>query len=329
MKQLNSFKWRFFNLKTDAFENSALRLFKIQAKENEIYRRYLSALGVEPEKINKVQDIPFLPIRFFKEHEIKTGNFKADIIFQSSGTTGTVTSRHFIESVAFYNDVTENIVRRFYGDLRQYCIIGLLPSYLERRNASLVHMVRHFIDLSGSEESGFYLDDFDALAIKLKGLLEAGKKVWLIGVTFALLEFSLGHGMSLENAVLVETGGMKGRGRELIRPELHKLLRLRFPGVKIHSEYGMTELHSQAYMQDDEWFVPPPWMSVYIRDINDPFNYLEAGKHGAINVIDLANIYSCAFIETQDVGIRDQSRKFKVLGRLDNTEQRGCNLMLF
>ncbi len=328
MDQLNILKSLIFNLRTEAFEDLALRLFRIQAKENNIYRKYLSALGIMPDKIDRVRDIPFLPIRFFKEHEIKTGVFKENIVFQSSGTTGVRTSKHFIESIDFYNTVTEKIFANFYGNIRSYCIIGLLPSYLERSNASLVHMVRHFVDLSGSVDSGFYLDEFDALEMKLKSLQRTGQKVWLIGVTFALLEFSLRHGMPFDNVVLIETGGMKGRGRELTRQELHKLLQLRLPGVKIHSEYGMTELHSQAYMRDGEWFEPPPWMRVYIRDINDPFACVQPGKHGAVNIIDLANVYSCAFIETQDLGVKGEGDRFKVLGRMDNTEQRGCNLLL-
>ena len=329
MKRLNSFKSEIINSGNGNFEKLALNLFRIQAKENKIYRRYLSALGVRAEKIDRIRDIPFLPIRFFKEHRVTTGDFREEAVFRSSGTGGYGTSRHYIESLSYYESVTEKIFERFYGDPAQYCMIGLLPSYLERKDSSLVHMVRHYIRLSRSSSSGFYLDDFEGLAKKLKDLRMSGRKVWLIGVTFALLEFSLRHGMAFDDMVLVETGGMKGRGRELIREELHRLLKFRMPGASVHSEYGMTELHSQAYMRDGEWFEAPPWMRVFIRDINDPFSYVTPGKNGAINIIDLANLYSCAFIETQDVGVANSAGRFKVLGRLDNTEQRGCNLMLF
>lgn len=329
MKLINSFKSNIFNLKPKEFDSLALRLFRVQAKENDIYRRYLSALGVVPERVKCVEDIPFLPIRFFKEHKVITGNFQEEAVFRSSGTTDLHTSNHYIESLGYYKQVTEQIFKDFYGDIRQYCIIGLLPSYLERKNASLVHMVQHYISLSSSPDSGFYLNDYESLARKLKKLHKKGQKVWLVGVTFALLEFAERYGMPLDNTILVETGGMKGRGRELTRPELHELLKNKFPGVKIHSEYGMTELHSQAYMQKNEWFQAPEWMKVYIRDINDPFAVMPHGKSGPINIIDLANVYSCAFIETQDLGVLDNEGRFRVLGRMDNTEQRGCNLMLY
>lgn len=311
------------------FDHFALSLFRIQAEANPLYKRYISALGVLPEEVKTVEAIPFLPIRFFKEHVVKTNNFCEEAVFRSSGTGGIQNSNHFIESLAYYHRVTEWIFRKFYGELNKYCIMGLLPSYLERKDASLVHMIQHYINRSRSQNSGFYLDDHEALAKKLIKMRRNGKKVWLIGVTFALLEFSLHHGMPLDHVIMIETGGMKGRGRELIRPELHKLLKQRLPGVKIHSEYGMTELHSQAYMQDGEWFKTPPWMSVYIRDINDPFAYVPYGKNGVINIIDLANVYSCAFLETQDVGVADRTGGFKVMGRIDNTELRGCNLMVY
>ncbi len=329
MKLKNSFKSDIFNITQETFDVLALRLFRVQAKENEIYRRYLSALNFMPESVNNVDDIPFLPIRFFKDHIVKTGIFQEEAIFRSSGTTGIRTSCHYIESLDYYKQVTEHVFKYFYGDIRQYVIIGLLPSYLDRKDASLVHMVQHYINLSKSQDSGFYLNDYEALVRKLKELNQTGKKVWLIGVTFALLEFAERYRVPLENTIIVETGGMKGRGRELTRPELHKRLKNQFSGVIIHSEYGMTELHSQAYMQKNRWFQAPGWMKVYIRDINDPFAVLPDGKNGAINIIDLANVNSCAFIETQDIGVRDSAGRFQVLGRMDNTEQRGCNLMLY
>jgi len=329
VKLKNSFKSDIFNIRSESFDDFALRLFRVQTKENEIYRRYLSALDIVPESVNSIEDIPFLPIRFFKDHRVKTGSFQEEAVFRSSGTTGLLTSCHYIESLEYYKQVTEQIFRIFYGDIRQYNIIGLLPSYLERKDASLIHMAQHYINLSKSKDSGFYLNDYEGLARKLKNLRQKGQKVWLVGVTFALLEFAKQYSMPLDNTIIVETGGMKGRGRELTRQELHELLKSRFPGVIIHSEYGMTELHSQAYMQNNSWFQAPEWMKVYIRDTNDPFAVLPHGKNGAINIIDLANVYSCAFIETQDSGVRDNEGRFRVLGRLDNTEQRGCNLMLY
>jgi hypothetical protein len=328
VNSLNSFKSHFFKFSEKNFDDWALQLFRIQARENSVYRNYLDLIHVHPDDVKDIWSIPFMPIGFFKQHQVKSGEFKSQKIFESSGTTGNVTSKHHVEDIQFYEKVTEAAFNRFYGPLRGYHIIGLLPSYLERENASLVHMVSHFIKKSGSAYSGFYLRDYDRLHATLRDIETADRKTIIIGVTFALMELAEFKTADLGKVIIMETGGMKGNRPEITREEVHNFLTERLFAKKIHAEYGMTELHSQAYSSENGWFYPPPWMKVMIRDINDPFAYRHAKNSGGVNIIDLANIYSCAFIESQDIGLLSDSGGFRILGRLDNSDVRGCNLML-
>lgn len=326
MQSINSFKSKIFQVNNQTFERDALELFHFQYNNNKIYHEYLDHLSVNPDDVNSVSKIPFLPIRFFKSHVVKTGDFLHQQIFESSGTTG-VTSKHYIEDLEFYNKISTWIFSYFFGELHNSTVIGLLPSYLERGNSSLVHMVNHFILESKNTESGFYLNNLEDLVAMLKSVSSELQPIYLFGVTFALLDLAERYALSFENLTVLETGGMKGRGKELIREELHLMLKGSFETDKIYSEYGMTELLSQAYMKKDGLFFTPPWMKIQIREIHDPFCIANDGKSGIIKVIDLANIHSCAFIETEDLGILEGSG-FRVLGRLDNSDLRGCNLLL-
>jgi hypothetical protein len=328
MIQLNSFKSDLFNTNDANFEKRSLELFNYQASKNDIYSDYLGRLGVKIEEIKALHQIPFMPISFFKNFKIECDQGKAEKVFESSGTSGESSSKHYIKDLKFYHEVSQRAFKLFYGDLSNYHILGFLPSYLERNNASLVEMVRHFIELSGSEYSGFYLNEYERLSERLVELQASEKEVLLIGVTFALLDFEMVEVMDLPKLIVMETGGMKGRGKERTRNEVHSILSGKFNIKNIHSEYGMTELHSQAYSRGNGWFKTPPWMKIVIRDINDPFENMGHGRTGGINIIDLANVDSCAFIETQDLGVMDQKGQFKVLGRMDNSDVRGCNLML-
>jgi hypothetical protein len=277
--------------------------------------------------VSTISKIPFLPIQFFKYHKIITGSFTPQHVFESSGTTIGSTSKHYIEDLDFYVKISTHIFKSFFGQLDDAIIIGLLPSYLERNNSSLVYMVNQFMNMSKNHNSGFYLDNIDLLAEKLKTLSNETSQIFLFGVTFALLELANMYDFDMKNLNILETGGMKGRGKELIREELHKKLKYSFQRSNVYSEYGMTELLSQAYLQKDGFFHSPPWMQVRIREIHDPFCYTKDGQIGVINVIDLANAHSCAFIETEDLGWQND-HGFKVSGRLDNSDVRGCNLLL-
>lgn len=327
MQSINSFQNKLFHINNQNFDEAAIELFNFQYQNNQIYKAFVKQLGIDPNRVLNVSQIPFLPISFFKSHKVATGEFPSMEIFESSGTTQLNTSKHFIKDIQFYYEVSSKIFSDFFGNIPGSVIIGLLPSYLERKNSSLVSMVNHFIEISNQNKSGFYLDNFDALRDSLQALKKSGRPVYLFGVTFALLDLAQKHEVNLDNLTVLETGGMKGRGREMIRQELHSELKRAFKFSKISSEYGMTELLSQAYMTSEGYFKTPPWMQVKIRDINDPFSYVKDGKSGAINVIDLANIHSCAFIETQDLGVMSD-KGFNVLGRLDNSDMRGCNLLV-
>ncbi len=328
MNSLNSFKSLFFKSGDIQFDDWALKLFKVQARENTVYNKYLQLIGADVEGINDVGSIPFIPIGFFKNHAVKSSNFNAVRIFESSGTTGSTTSKHHVQDLQFYEKVSEGGFNRFYGQLQEYNIIGLLPSYLERDNASLVYMVRHFIKKSNSPFSGFYLRDYDRLLSSLQSMAKDHRKTIIIGVTFALMELAEFQAVDLSNSIVMETGGMKGNRPEVTREEVHFFLKKRFSVNKIHSEYGMTELHSQAYSAENGWFYTPPWMKIMVRDVYDPFEYVAAGNSGGINIIDLANIFSCAFIETSDLGMVNDAGGFRIVGRIDNSDVRGCNLML-
>lgn len=326
MQSSNSFKTNIFHINNQNFDNHALELFNYQFDNNKTYRDYVKHLNVRPEEVSEVSEIPFLPIQFFKKYKIMTGSFRAQHVFESSGTTG-ARSRHYVDDLDFYKNVSHKIFESFFGDLKGAAVIGLLPSYLERGNSSLVYMVDHFVNESGNKHSGFYLDNQEMLLEKLKNLSNQKSPVFLFGVTFALLELANRYQFDFENLYILETGGMKGRGKELIREELHSKLKKAFNTSNIYSEYGMTELLSQAYLQNDGFFHTPPWMKILVRQIHDPFDGAGNGQVGILKIIDLANVHSCAFIETEDLGLVD-TNKFKVVGRLDNTDLRGCNLLL-
>lgn len=309
------------------FEDIALQLFHFQAQNNQVYHQYLHYLNCKTDQIRSLVEIPFLPIGFFKSHIVKTDFWQPEITFTSSGTTGMVSSRHEVLDLSFYLNLSEHIFTQFYGPPSDYHFLALLPSYLERKGSSLIAMMDHLIKQSKSEHSGFYLHNYEELVDKLLVLSGSEHKVILWGVSFALLDLAEAYQLDLSNCIVIETGGMKGRRKEWIREELHKYLGNRFNLPVIQSEYGMTELMSQAYSRGNGYYQCPPWMKVTVRDINDPFSNVN-GKTGAIKVVDLANFHSCAFIETQDLGQIDQKGNFEVLGRLDNSDVRGCNLLV-
>jgi len=354
---------KIFNVNEGNFIDLALEIFQFQYQHNSIYRTYVDMLKFNPREINDLPGIPFLPIRFFKTHHVKTTDFDPAHEFQSSGTTQTINSRHFIKDIELYRQSFTKAFELFYGPVEDWCIIGLLPSYLERkpaspagRNSSLVFMVSELIRMGGNEHSGFYLYEYQKLHDTLKLLEEKKQKTLLIGVTFALLDFAEEYSLPLKYTTIMETGGMKGRREEMIRRELHELLRKKFKIDVIHSEYGMTELLSQAYSKGNGIFYCPPWMKVLVRDEEDPLSVQssesvvqshESGidsrlptpgsrltthdsrftTKGILNIIDLANIYSCSFIATDDAGKLYADGSFEVVGRIDNSDIRGCSLL--
>jgi len=305
----------------------ALELCAFQYAHNPLYRQYCDALGVDPAGLTDLAAIPFLPIGFFKSQAVKTTDFVPEAVFTSSGTTGMVTSRHEIKDLALYRASFRAAFQRFYGNSTDWCVLGLLPSYLERSNSSLVVMVDDLIRESAHPDSGFYLYDHAALYAVLQRLEAQGQKTLLIGVTFALLDFAEQYSLSLRHTVLMETGGMKGRRRELTRPELHAFLCDRLGLNVIHAEYGMTELLSQAYSAGDGIFACPPWMQVLVRMEDDPLDVRTEGE-GILNIIDLANRWSCGFLATDDVGRVYPDGRFEVAGRVDNSDMRGCSLLV-
>ncbi len=310
------------------FENLALQAFNYQFDHIEIYQSYCRLRGIDPAKINTIEQIPFLPVEFFKNHRIIPERLGSQLIFTSSGTTGTINSRHYVASREVYHASLLKGFQHFYGNPSQYCFLALLPSYLERKESSLVYMVRRLMDLGGHKDNGFYLNNLEELAEKLIALEQQGQKTMLIGVSFALLDLAEKFAMPLRNVILMETGGMKGRRKEITRAELHSILTTAFSLKEIHSEYGMTELLSQGYSSGEGIYSSPSWMKILTRDIYDPFRFVETGKAGGINVIDLANIYSCSFIETKDIGILHQDGTFEISGRFDYSDTRGCNLLI-
>lgn len=309
------------------FEHKALEVFQFQAENNPVYRDFIKNLRIHPKKVNSIADIPFLPISFFKSHEILTGKQLAQIYFTSSGTTGSTTSRHPVAGVSVYEQSFRTGFETFYGPISDYTLLALLPNYSEREGSSLIYMMDDLMQ-QAQPDSGYYLYNHQELAQKLQQLKLTGKKVILIGVTYALLDFIENHQIQYPELIVMETGGMKGKRREMVREELHEILCKGFGVSDIHSEYGMTELLSQAYSKGKGIFDCPPWMGVYIRDTNDPFQILEADRTGGINIIDLANIHSCSFIATQDLGRKNTDGSFEVLGRFDHSDIRGCNLMV-
>ena len=317
-----------FNITTATdFLHIALQVFQYQYANNKVYRTFCKHLNVQPSEVTTLKDIPFLPIQFFKSEAVRSNEAHVETIFTSSGTTGQQTSKHYVTDLSLYEQSFMTTFTQFYGKPEDYCILALLPSYLEREGSSLIYMVDHLIKASGHADSGFYLNDLDRLAQTLKRLDNQGQKVLLIGVSFALLDLVERYQFNLKHTTVMETGGMKGRRKELIREELHALLQDGFGVSQIHSEYGMTELLSQAYSTGHGVFKCPPHMQLLIRDSEDALSYLPQGKTGGINVIDLANIDSCSFIATQDLGRQVHTNTFEILGRFDHSDIRGCNLM--
>ena len=361
MQQSQILKQKVLKLQAQNFDDLALEIFRFQAQQNLVYQKYLQLLDVKTDNVKKIEQIPFLPIEFFKTQTVFSGNNTTKTIFESSGTTGQNTSRHHVADPDFYLEIAEQIFEKIYGNLADFQILALLPSYLERNNSSLVYMVEHFIKKSNNPNSGFFLNDYK----KLAKVLEDGKenqlsmtnsdsstsKTLLIGVTFGLLDFAesgidLSFLRERNDLIVMETGGMKGRRKELLREEVHEILTEAFYVDSIHSEYGMTELLSQGYSSGDGIFDLPVSMKILFRDVNDPFSYVQNARSGGINVIDLANIDSCCFIETKDLGAVfngisslsvspkvisgnfEKGNQFKILGRFDNSDVRGCNLMV-
>jgi phenylacetate-coenzyme A ligase PaaK-like adenylate-forming protein len=309
------------------FNDVALEIFHYQYGQNPVYRQFVDGLGVNVDDIQSFDRIPFLPIGFFKTHRVVTGIFDEEVVFESSGTTGATMSRHFVADFSLYEESFTRTWNLFFGDISQYNIFALLPSYLEKQNSSLVYMVDRLMWKSDQAYGGFYLHDLEKLAAEIQSALSDTKKVMLLGVTYALLELAEKFPMPLPGALVVETGGMKGRREEITRSELHQTLKNAFGVPAIHSEYGMTELLSQAWSKGYGLFTCPPWMKVLISDTNDPLSLLPEGRTGGINIIDLANIHSCSFIATQDLGKLHPDDRFEVLGRFDSSDIRGCSLL--
>lgn len=314
----------------DGFNGLALIIFHFQYKKNPVYHKFVDFLRVDISQIGHYSQIPFLPIEFFKQHKILVDDFQAEEVFLSSGTTGAQNSKHYVAKADVYTKSFTKGFEQFFGQPNDFVILALLPSYLEQSGSSLVYMSQKLIDLSGSPESGFYLNDYEKLAEVLSILHKKKRKVILLGVTYALLDLAEQFPGNFPDLFLVETGGMKGRRQEMIREDLHEKLKKAFGIKHVYSEYGMTELLTQAWSKGEGIFETPPWMKVLIRDVNDPISLLPEGKSGGINIIDLANLYSCSFIATSDLGkiIPGKDGKFTVLGRFDNSDVRGCNLLV-
>ena len=324
-----SCEWRdkIFSIRDAGFSKLTLETFHYQYQQNPVYKQFVDGLHTDLSKIQSINQIPFLPIRFFKSHEIKSSTFIPEIIFESSGTTQTVNSRHLVRSIDLYEESFLTGFEQIYGPVKDFCILGLLPSYLERGNSSLVYMVDKLVKLSENPGSGFYLYNEEALAKKINMLESRQQKTLLIGVTYALLDFAEKFPMDLNSTIIMETGGMKGRKREMVRDEVHSELIKAFGVLSIHAEYGMTELLSQAYSEGNGIYRSPAWMKCIVREEDDPLTTHLSGT-GVLNVIDLANIYSCSFIATDDAGKVYEDGSFEVLGRTDGSDLRGCSLMV-
>ncbi|MFY0651812.1 MAG: acyl transferase [Cyclobacteriaceae bacterium] len=328
MQTLNNFKEAFNSIDENNFEEFALQLFYFQYKNNPVYKSYVDYLGLRVKNTKSTNEIPFLPIEFFKKFEIKTCSWKSQTTFMSSGTTASVRSRHHVEDLYFYRQNTLMNYERFFDSVSDTTILALLPSYQEQGNSSLIDMVDYFMSRSNSVHSGYYLDDYEGLNKAIELASKHNKSVVLFGVSFALLEYAKFAKNQNKDIIVIETGGMKGRGPEYTKMEMYDILKQGLNVREVYSEYGMTELMSQAYSKGAGLFQTPYCMKVDIRDVNDPFKYLEVNKTGSVNVIDLANIHSCAFIETQDLGVKRENKKFEILGRIDNSDLRGCNLLV-
>ncbi|NOU60846.1 acyl transferase [Marinifilum caeruleilacunae] len=312
----------------EEFERVALEIFRYQAENNAVYREYLQHLKKDVNQVKQIIDIPFLPIEFFKSRKVVSGNDPAVETFTSSGTTGILTSRHFVPDVSIYEKSFTKGFEDFYGSITDYCVLALLPSYLEREGSSLIYMMEHLIRDSKHPKSGFYLHNHEELIETIADLKQRKQKILLLGVSFALLDLAENYELDFSDVIIMETGGMKGRRKEITREELHKFLCTKLGVSEIHSEYGMTELLSQAYSKGRSLFHTPNWMKILIRDTYDPFSYEKTGRTGGVNVIDLANVHSCSFIETQDLGKIHTDGSFEILGRFDHSDIRGCNLLV-
>ena len=328
MQNIVQFKKELFSVSQETFANKALSLFRYQALKNSVYKEFLQYLDISAGSVTRIEDIPFLPIELFKSKKIITGDIDTEFYFESSGTTSAVNSRHYVYDVELYKESIIHCFRYFFGDVKNYHILALLPSYLERPHASLVYMCRELMQQSGNTQNGFYLDDLEGLQKILIHNERNTIPTILIGVTFALLDLAERFPMVIPNTIIMETGGMKGKREEITRVELHSILNNVFKTKNIYSEYGMTELLSQAYSKGNGIFNTPAWMKMIIRDVEDPLSILPNGKTGCINIIDLANVHSCAFIATQDLGKIYADGSFEVLGRYDKSDARGCNLMI-
>ena len=320
-----------FSVTPELFPQMAWQVAQFQQQHNAVYQEWCGLLGVScfatSAPIVPIEQIPFLPIRLFKSHQVVTTFFEPEVVFESSGTTNSINSKHYVKSMSLYQESYLQAFRHFYGSETEWCIIGLLPSYLERSGSSLVTMVNDLIVRSGHIDSGFYLYDFDKLANTLKRLHSEQQPIMLIGVTFALLDFAAQYPMDLHNMVVIETGGMKGRRKEMVREEVQAILKKQWQLPTIHAEYGMTELLSQAYSKGDGIFVCPPWMRVLVRSEDNPLEVKKSGR-GILNVIDLCNVYGASFIATDDVGEVFEDGSFTILGRMDNSDIRGCSLLV-
>jgi hypothetical protein len=320
-------RYQLNDINAGSFDDIALSLFHFQYNNNAIYKAFADALHVKPAEVNNIAQIPFLPISFFKTYRVASGEWQdAAFVFESSGTTGDLPSRHYVRDAGIYEEALLEGFSNVYGAPEEYAIIALLPSYLERKNASLVHMARVLMEKSGHADCGFYLNEWETLREVLLRNEAKGQKTLLLGVTFALLDFAEVSPMRMKHTIVMETGGMKGRREEWTREQVHGFLKERWELREVHSEYGMTELLSQAYAPAEGIFKPSKTMKVLVRDINDPLEVLLSGS-GCLNIIDLANTWSCGFIATEDVGNLAADGSFKVLGRMDHAALRGCSLM--
>jgi phenylacetate-coenzyme A ligase PaaK-like adenylate-forming protein len=316
------------NINSQSFDATALALFQYQYQYNAVYKQFVDLLKINPKSINTVEKIPFLPISFFKNFEIQTGNWRPKTVFSSSGTAGQITSQHFVRDLDLYQKITEQGFEYFYGNIENYSVLALLPAYLERQGSSLVYMANHFISLSKRENSDFFLYNYDILTEVLKNNQAQNIPTLLLGVSFALWDLAEQFPTDLSNILIMETGGMKGRRKEITRQELHGIFTKAFQTRHIHSEYGMTELLSQGYSKGEGIFYPTPTMKIFIREITDPLSMQKKGKIGGVNIIDLANLDSCSFLATDDLGRIYDDNSFEILGRFDNSDIRGCNLMV-
>ncbi len=329
MRKLENLSEQIFKIKDDkSFQRIALEIFRIQSKYNLVYKNYLEALNVSIEKINTIEEIPFLPIDLFKSHQLILEGMNAEVIFSSSGTSGMSQSKHFVANTKIYEESFIKGFEHFFGPIGDYCILALLPSYLEREGSSLIYMTEQLIQLSKHNKSGFFLNNLDELVDIIHSPILKNKKIILLGVTYALLDLAENYHNKRSDLIIMETGGMKGKRKEMVREELHQILCKNLGVEQIYSEYGMTELLSQAYSLGKGIFETPPWMKIFIRDANDPLSLMADEKSGGINVIDLANINSCSFIMTQDLGKKYRDGSFEVLGRFDSSDVRGCNLLV-